>query len=410
VLDSLQNSASQIGQDISNIFSGSKSMTTGQLFEQLGNDFLEGAIDGVEQLTLALMKVLAKILRELAKLGNKTINIPIFSALYKLISGGHDLTIFDAISLLIAIPTTILTKAITGKAPPKFPPIDAKLLGRIITDDPTLDRAVKINFSTLSTGIMVSVVVVKSVVNLIRLIASAASDGSGGVIEFLTPSKTMALLSLSIDIIGTVHAMPTNSKVPGYELRKWISYLTLFRAGTNLLVSVTSVGGKTAEKALLVSDVLVTLVNFGLYQAVYYAEGQATVQQWPEKDDPGTIMGISGNTLNTIAGVGWFTTMMFKLEQPEITVPTLPLLANYPLLTIVSRPSGPSSSKPERSAWQSWKGLCSAMHTGSRFKLDCRLQIFERDGEGSLSATFIYHECSLSYAVSYVAVPAAKFL
>jgi hypothetical protein len=325
VLDSLQNSASQIGQDISNIFSGSKSMTTGQLFEELGNDFLEGAIDGVEQLTLALMKVLAKMLRELAKLGNKTINIPIFSALYKLISGGHDLTIFDAISLLIAIPTTILTKAITGKAPPKFPPIDAKLLGRIITDDPTLDRAVKINFSTLSTGIMVSVVVVKSVVNLIRLIASAASDGSGGVIEFLTPSKTMALLSLSIDIIGTVHAMPTDSKVPGYELRKWISYLTLFRAGTNVLVSVTSVGGKTAEKALLVSDVLVTLVNFGLYQAVYYAEGQATVQQWPEKDDPSTIMGISGNTLNTIAGVGWFTTMMFKLEQPEITVATLPL-------------------------------------------------------------------------------------
>jgi hypothetical protein len=135
----------------------------------------------------------------------------------------------------------------------------------------------------------------------------------------------MALLSLSIDIIGTVHAMPTDSKVPGYELRKWISYLTLFRAGTNVLVSVTSVGGKTAEKALLVSDVLVTLVNFGLYQAVYYAEGQATVQQWPEKDDPSTIMGISGNTLNTIAGVGWFTTMMFKLEQPEITVATLPL-------------------------------------------------------------------------------------
>lgn len=319
VLDSFSNTTSTLGTDISNIFNGDKTMTTGQLFEKLGRDFLTGAIDGVQKLTIALMKLLQKLLTELSALGNKPINIPIFSALYKDLTGS-DLTIFDAISLLIAIPTTIFTKLITGKAPPSFPYIDSKLLGRILEDDPTLDRSVKVNFATLSAGILVSITIVKAVIGLIRIIYAAVNEGTAGVVEFLTPSKAIKLLGLSIEIMGVVHSLPTDSTLPGFEIRKWIGYLTIFKASTKALTTITSIGGDKAEKAVLVAEILVALVNFGMYEAVYFKEGQATVQTWAEKDDDKTIMNIANNTLNTIAGVGWFTTMMFKISQPEVAV------------------------------------------------------------------------------------------
>ena len=100
--------------------------------------------------------------------------------------------------------------------------------------------------------------------------------------------------------------------------------MTLFKAGTKALTTVTSIGGDKAEKAVLIAEILVALTNFGMYEAVYYKEGQAMVSQWSEKDDTRTIMNISNNTLNTIAGIGWFTTTMFKISQPEVAVGKFP--------------------------------------------------------------------------------------
>jgi hypothetical protein len=48
---------------------------------------------------------------------NETIKIPVLSALYRKVSGGADLTLLDAISLVIAIPATIVFKLVEGKSP-----------------------------------------------------------------------------------------------------------------------------------------------------------------------------------------------------------------------------------------------------------------------------------------------------
>ena len=45
------------------------------------------------------------------------IDVPIFSSLYRDIAGA-DPTLFNALSLIVAIPMTIITKIITGAAPP----------------------------------------------------------------------------------------------------------------------------------------------------------------------------------------------------------------------------------------------------------------------------------------------------
>lgn len=46
---------------------------------------------------------------------NASIEIPILSALYRKVSGGHDLSMMDTVFPLVAIPPTVLYKAVTGK-------------------------------------------------------------------------------------------------------------------------------------------------------------------------------------------------------------------------------------------------------------------------------------------------------
>ena len=64
---------------------------------------------------------LFKMLKELAVAvkdsANKSIDISLPSSLCQKISGGHDLTVSDAVCLLVAIPTTIPFKSTTGKKP-----------------------------------------------------------------------------------------------------------------------------------------------------------------------------------------------------------------------------------------------------------------------------------------------------
>ena len=53
----------------------------------------------------------------------RSIQMPVISALFKQLTG-DDLTLRNAVSIILAIPMTIVCKLITGAAPPKLGPID----------------------------------------------------------------------------------------------------------------------------------------------------------------------------------------------------------------------------------------------------------------------------------------------
>lgn len=57
------------------------------------------------------------------------INIPVFSALYSKITHGAKFTAFEAFSLLIAIPMTVIVKMITGAAPPQLKTFNPDVIG-----------------------------------------------------------------------------------------------------------------------------------------------------------------------------------------------------------------------------------------------------------------------------------------
>ncbi|KAH8745446.1 hypothetical protein F5882DRAFT_423247 [Hyaloscypha sp. PMI_1271] len=74
------------------------------------------------------MKFSSILVRGLQNVMNAEIEIPLLSTLYRKISGNHNLTMVDAICLLVAIPSTVLYKAVTKKRP-RDDPIIKDFLG-----------------------------------------------------------------------------------------------------------------------------------------------------------------------------------------------------------------------------------------------------------------------------------------
>jgi hypothetical protein len=96
-----------------------------------------------------------------------------------------------------------------------------------------------------------------------------------------------------------------------------VSYISLLRGAAHLLLLAIPTND-SADKAMLVFDLISALVNFGLQQATSIAEVDAA-NTWKEYDPAAVGMGSLSSGLNAIAAVGYFTAFMFKLEDVEIT-------------------------------------------------------------------------------------------
>ncbi|KAJ9657997.1 hypothetical protein H2198_003966 [Neophaeococcomyces mojaviensis] len=129
-LEHVKSAVDKVTKDLCDLWNKKGSMSSGDLMN-LRKDIVKLAIETIRGLFSALFMLVAKILQKVNQYGNASIQIPIFSTLYKLIAK-HDLTVFDAISLILAIPTTIFMKIIKGNKPPQLPEIDGKVLGQII--------------------------------------------------------------------------------------------------------------------------------------------------------------------------------------------------------------------------------------------------------------------------------------
>lgn len=201
--------------------------------------------------------------------------------------------------------------------------MSATTLPRLIAGDETLPQSMRLDFNTLTTGMVVGVIAVKGVWSLVKITYKAVTEGSGGVLGELTPGRTMTAISVVLDIVGTISAMPNDPGLPGLKLRRWISYLTLLRASTNGLGLIVG-ENPMMEKVALCIDLVTCLTNFGLYSAVYYYEYD---ESWKDKDDETTTLCVIGNGLNALAGIGSFAANLGKLTDPPLTAVGVAVMA-----------------------------------------------------------------------------------
>lgn len=326
-LENVKAAVDKVTKDLCDLWNQQGSMSSGDLMN-LGKDVVKLAIETIRGLVSSLLRLVAKILQKVNEYGNAPIQIPIFSSLYKLIAK-KDLTVFDAISLILAFPTTIFMKIITGKKPPQLPGINGKVLGQIILgpdkDGQAASDQMILDFNTLTAGITVSGIMVSTITNTIKLIYKSVS---GGVAEasavFKGPGGFLEIFGIVVDMVGTLHAMPTDPDLPGLQYRKWVAYISLIR-GSAHLVHLFAGGGEAAEKALLVFDVLSALTNFGLQQATYAAEIDQG-SKWKDWDNDDNTMGTVSSGLNAIAAIGYFGAFLTGAEQPEVAAVGLVIL------------------------------------------------------------------------------------
>ncbi|KAK3838917.1 MAG: hypothetical protein J3R72DRAFT_525469 [Linnemannia gamsii] len=83
-------------------------------------DFAVLILDALKDIIKGFLKLTDMVISTMGDMISTSLNIPFLSPLYKT-KTGSDLTILDAISLLMAIPTTIICKILTGKTPSQLP-------------------------------------------------------------------------------------------------------------------------------------------------------------------------------------------------------------------------------------------------------------------------------------------------
>lgn len=301
-------------------FGNGKSIDLDAIFTILG-DVLTSCVDGVAAIVDKILELAASFIGLMVEYGNKTIKIPIFSALYEKASGGHPLTVFDAVCLLIAIPTTVLIKIVTGKAPPKLPSTDVKFV-KAINDpsDASLTKQTRIDYNTLMTGAGISFVLIGTAWKTIKFLWSLARKGSAGALKTLeskNPFPAITIISMSIECVGLMASITTvTDDLPAGDLRRWMITLGAARVGINTVFMFNGWDAdEVGEKFLLGVDLAVALANLGLYQAICVAELDSS--DWKDKDEGMTAVGSVANLLSTLSSVGYFMAFFFKDKEPN---------------------------------------------------------------------------------------------
>lgn len=109
--------ASRLWENIKNLIDLQAEASIGTLLTKLGFELLEDILDVVESMLMAFLGNISDLLVLIAGKMNQTIKLGVLSSLYRRISGGADLTLLDAISLVLAIPATLVFKHAAGQSP-----------------------------------------------------------------------------------------------------------------------------------------------------------------------------------------------------------------------------------------------------------------------------------------------------
>lgn len=222
--------ATSVVKDITDLFTGTTD--TSQFFARLSDQLIDTGLSTIENVTDFMLKAIVIVLKKVGELGNYVVGVPIFSALWKLIAGGRDFTIFNCIALVFAVPTTVLYKLVANTAPPK-------LAGRLTNGtfagylagssmaDPTLAK----DIATMGSLITVTAGVIALEVNVITFAIDTivpAAEGKalramgkvGGVLPAV--GNLIDSVTIILEALGLFVSWPVNYN-KDMTLRWWVS-------------------------------------------------------------------------------------------------------------------------------------------------------------------------------------------
>lgn len=177
----LEKEVMKVSSDIAQLFKKDGAISGDDLIK-ISKGVLKVAFSVIRGLVSSILRLVQKLCDEIIKVGNKAIKLPIFSSLWRKISGS-ELTLFDAISLFIAIPTTIMANIVTGEKPPTIQGLDSKLVKKLIDGDKSVNQETSYQFDVLKAEIALGLVVSKGNWSLIKIAYKSVSKGTEAALK-----------------------------------------------------------------------------------------------------------------------------------------------------------------------------------------------------------------------------------
>ena len=164
-------------------------------------------------IAVAFLQFLNSLLSVLADWLTTTINIPFVSALYKAITRGDDLTMLDLVALMVAVPATILMKAMSGSATPSAAVATQVAAGVLVTDSPDID-GLKLFLGIISTLVSMGASVFDAILFAIEVPFNGKGPG--------TPLQLPSALDLAADTLEWVLGMTASFAWNAWQAHDWI--------------------------------------------------------------------------------------------------------------------------------------------------------------------------------------------
>ncbi|KAJ5047936.1 hypothetical protein NUH16_006433 [Penicillium rubens] len=303
------------------------SMTSGQTFTLL-QEFAQPGVDTLKLIAGGMLDGLHALLQQISKYGNAKITIPVLSGLYKTIVG-HDLTVFDAVSLILGFVTNAITSIVTGQAPPVIPDLQSSTtLGRLVgVYTPRLPAKAITDFHTLTGGLVVTCTILYRIVEYFKLLKQIATGGvkvSSGI------GITDCLWAI-FQGVYTIHSFPTDPDMPGMVFRGQICAFNIVKNVTHILAACMSGVSSKEESAagevaqglgvdtfVVIVDTAVSAITSGL--GILVGGFELDESTWKNFSIEGSTAGIVGCILNVVKDVSYFVLFI----APEEVVESVP--------------------------------------------------------------------------------------
>ncbi|KAL8689416.1 MAG: hypothetical protein Q9224_004644 [Gallowayella concinna] len=321
--DSLQKTASDVGEKLVLLFDSDRSVSAGKVVQAIGSDILVGVLDLLRLFVVDLIRLGADILKGLQSLLTCRIKMPIFTRLYEDMSG-RPCNVLDIISLILAIPMTIITKIFTGEKPPLLPTVSPDTYNKMIDGGQGVSKEDQLKFNQMSASIGLGAISLQTICDIVEIAGSAVpiAGGVAGVIggPFALDGK------LIMGVISRAASFPAYKRIPALEISITVwglsTLATFVRAAIRRLqATIKSSGVGTAaqyaqQKFLSGLEVVLAVVSIGLWSGVGGVEYTSQPGEYPDwiKDQDDTTYKLTGSLLTQLGTVG--TAVGVLVDEP----------------------------------------------------------------------------------------------
>lgn len=283
----------------------SSSASLADVMKKIAVDLIKKFIQALRTAATRFLLILKTVVKDFKDVITATIDIPIFSWLYKkFLSGGSDLSLLDGLALVVAIPATILCKIITGSAPPDMTGIDYdKLINGGLSDKESIQFSHFGGINTIFAEVFVGIV--DAIEAFIPFSAQTAESqqlpASDFAMQAAIGTKTKMYVKDAFAIMGRATGIPLDKNLPGYDVlwASWTVACVNIAIGAALRRVELQEDKKQVEKILAVIEGVLGTVNFGLIITVKVKEFEDA--EYSKKYRTWTIMDCLSGTFDEVA-------------------------------------------------------------------------------------------------------------